>query len=86
MADASHKIKARWAQRRSELKNAGYQKIGGQWRKIGWAPSNKPRITDMNAPVTDLQKQVRAAKRKAFMASGYQKQNGEWVRTVKGLG
>lgn len=82
-------IKARWAQRRSELLNAGYKKIDGDWRKVGWAPtagykSKASKVGGVSAP-TDLQRKVRAEKRKAFRASGYEKQNGEWVRTVKGF-
>ena len=78
-------VKARWAERRAELLGKGYKKIDGDWRKIGWKPSDKPRITQPDKPLTDLQRKVRAEKRKAFAASGYEKQNGEWVKTVKGF-
>jgi hypothetical protein len=89
MAEPTAAIKARWAARRQELLGSGYKKIDGKWRKIGLAPtsgykSRASKTGGAEAP-TEFQRKVRAEKRKAFRAAGYEKQGKEWVRTVKGF-
>lgn len=87
--EPSARIKANWARRRAELMDKGMKKVDGKWVRVGLAPTAgyKSRASSsggVEAP-TDFQRKVRAEKRKAFKAAGYEKVGKEWVRTVKGF-
>jgi hypothetical protein len=87
--EPSAKIKANWARRRAELMDKGMKKVDGKWVRVGLAPtagykSRAKRVGGAEAP-SEFQRKVRAEKRKAFKASGYEKVGKEWVRSVKGF-
>jgi len=87
--EPSARIKANWARRRAELMDKGMKKVDGKWVRVGLAPtagykSRASKSGGVEAP-TDFQRKVRAEKRKAFKAAGYEKVGKEWVRTVKGF-
>jgi hypothetical protein len=87
--EPSAKIKAGWAAKRKELYEKGMKKVDGKWVRVGLAPtagykSRAKRSGGVEAP-SEFQRKVRAEKRKAFKASGFEKVGKEWVRTVKGF-
>lgn len=89
MAEVPAAVKARWAAKRKEFYGKGMKKIDGKWVRVGLAPtagykSRASKAGGAEAP-TEFQRKVRAEKRKAFKAAGYEKQGKDWVRTVKGF-
>ena len=87
--EPSAKIKARWAAKRKEFYEKGMKKVDGKWVRVGLAPtagykSRASKSGGVEAP-SEFQRKVRAEKRKAFKAAGFEKVGREWVRNVKGF-